>query len=337
MGEIGIYTLANDSVIDQLIALINSIEVNISPDITICVIPYNEQLDLVIQEVKSRENVILYDNWEVIKEWDNFAEQIWAVHPAASHRKSFRHPLYQKPLHRKLVAFHGDFEKFVFYDADSLAMKPLNQVWEKLEDYDFIFDDWEHKKPREVAALDISGIEKSGIYQEKYIRPKLHCSSFFGSKRGIFEPAEREYLKNLLIQAREVEWIRNWWDDAFLFNYMTLRCERLLLNFTLSSNGQDRTGNCANADPFVTIDNVLYNKDGLKPIHRIHYMSYSSSDFARLCQGEDVNIHYRDEFLYYHFLKEPDKRPKQLKQPSLATRSNRLIQKSVKKLQRTIA
>ncbi|CCQ64583.1 hypothetical protein CWATWH0401_1179, partial [Crocosphaera watsonii WH 0401] len=60
--------------------------------------------------------------------------------------------------------------------------------------------------------------------------------------------------------------------------------------------------NCANADPFVNVDNVLYNEQGLKPIHRIHYMNYSSADFARLCQGEDANINYKDIFLLLSFL-----------------------------------
>ncbi|WP_375539518.1 hypothetical protein [Planktothrix sp. FACHB-1365] len=39
MQSRGIYTLANDVVFDQLVALLNSIEVNISPDIPVCVIP----------------------------------------------------------------------------------------------------------------------------------------------------------------------------------------------------------------------------------------------------------------------------------------------------------
>ena len=124
-----------------------------------------------------------------------------------------------------------------------------------------------------------------------------------------------------------------WRDDAFLFNYLTLRCDRSLYNFTLSPHAQDRIGNCADADPFVNVDNVLYNQQGLKPIHRIHYMSYSSQDFARLCQGEDVNIRYRDEFLYYRFWKNLEDKPKVLKQPSLVTKLNRKLQRGIKKIQ----
>ena len=133
-----------------------------------------------------------------------------------------------------------------------------------------------------------------------------------------------------------MKWINNV-SEAFLFNYMTLRGEYSQYNFTLSSDKQDRTGNCADTDSFVNINNVLYNEQGLKPIHRIHYMNYSSSDFARLSQGEDVDIRYKDEFLYYRFLKQPEQRPKQLKPPTNKVRMNRLFQKAVKKVKSTIS
>ncbi|MEH2136040.1 Npun_R2821/Npun_R2822 family protein [Nostoc sp.] len=336
MDSFGIYTLANDVVFDQLVALLNSIEVNISADIPICIIPYNDQLDLVRQEVNARKNVILFDNWDVIQRWEEFAHQVWAAQSSKKETKLSRSSWYKSHLQRKFVSFEGIFDKFVFYDSDSLAMKPLNNVINKLETYDFIFDDWEHVKDEAVAALNIPVIEQTGLYTEADIRSKLHCSSFFGSKRGLFTVKEIQIMKERLITHREVEWINGWWDDAFLFNYMTLRCDRPLFNFTLSPNGEDRTGNCANADPFVNINNVLYNQDGLKPIHRIHYMSYSSRDFAQLSQGQDVNICYANEFLYYRFLKQPEQRPKELRPPNIIAKTNKLFNKTINKIQRAM-
>ncbi|BAZ50554.1 hypothetical protein NIES4103_31700 [Nostoc sp. NIES-4103] len=334
MEFFGVYTLANDVVYDQLVALLNSIEVNVSPDIPICIIPYDQRLDRVRQEVNSRKNVILYENWEVIQRWEEFAHQVWAAHPREMKNKASRPTWYKGHLQRKFVSFEGIFEQFVFYDCDSLAMKPVTDVIEKLETYDFVFDDWEHTKPIAVAALDIELIEKSGLYTEADIRPKLHCSSFFGSKRGLFSVEEIKVMKQHLIEQREVEWIneKGWWDDAFLFNYMTLRCDRPLFNFTLSSEYQDRTGNCANADTFINVNNILYDQQGLKPIHRIHYMSYSSRDFTYLCQGEDMNIRYQKEFLHYRFLKQPELKPKQLNPPSIFSIANRNFQKILGKI-----
>ncbi|AFY56561.1 hypothetical protein Riv7116_4127 [Rivularia sp. PCC 7116] len=337
MQRFGIYTLANDIVYDQLVALLNSIEVNVSPDISVCIIPYNNRLDLVKQEINRRENVTLFDNIESIQRWDEFAEEVWAAHPYAKNSKLSRNTLYKSPLLRKLAALDGDFEKFVFYDADSLAMKPLEDLFSRLDEYDFIFDDWEHGKSSDVAALNIPLIEKSGLYAEEDVRPKLHCSSFFASKQGLLAPEEIERLKTLLIEKNEIEWVTRWWDDAFLFNYLTLRTECQLFNFTLSPNGEERTGNCANADPFVNIDNVLYNQQGLKPIYRLHYMNYSTNDFVRLCKGEDLNIRYRDEFLHYRFLKEPEKKPLRLKKPGLVSKANYYIKKAMNKVRLAVS
>lgn len=336
MESHGIYTLANDIVYDQLVALLNSIDVNVSPDIPICIIPYDERVSRVQQEVLARPNVKLYDNWDSMQRWEDFAHQVWAAHSKAKQTSRSGSGWYKSHLQRRLAAFDGPFENFVYYDADSLAMKPLDDVFKKLNTYDFVFDDWEHAKPSPVAALNISIIEESGLYQEADIRPKLHCGSFFGSKRGFFDATELSLMKERLIEQGEVEWINGhgWWDDAFLFNYMTLRCDRPLFNFTLSPNGQDRTGNCADADPFVNIDNVLYNQEGLKPIHRLHYMNYSSSKFTRLSQGEDVNIRYQDVFLYYRFFKQPEQKPSSLKPPSILSQTNRNIQKVIQKLKK---
>lgn len=339
MTSQGIYTLANDVVYDQLIALLNSIEANVSAELPICIIPYDDRLEKVRSEIKNRSNVTLFDNQESIQRWEEFADKVWSAHPRDKESKVSRPKWYKGHLQRKFVAFDGEFDHFVFYEADNLAMKPVEDVFEKLKDYDFIFNDWEHRKPTPATALHIPLIEESGIYTEAEVRPKIHDASFFGGKKGLFPPSELVNFQDKLINQREVEWINGigWWDDVFLFNYLTLRCDRPIYNFTQSPNGQDRTGNCADADPFICIDNVLYNEQGRKPIHRIHYMNYSSRDFARLCQGEDVNILYQDVFLHYRFLKNPDQKPSQLTPANPVTKASRKFQGLVSKIKRTIS
>ena len=335
----GIYTLANDVVYDQLIALLNSIEIHVSSSLPICIIPYDDRLDKVKSEIKNRPNLSLFDNQESINRWEDFAHKVWEAHPRNKESKASRPKWYKGHLHRKFVAFDGEFDTFVFYEADNLAMKSAEDVLTKLEEYDFVFDDWEHRKPTENAALNLPIIEASSCYTEAEVRPKIHDASFFASKQGLFPPQELAELEEKLISKREVEWINRigWWDDVFLYNYLTLRSERPIYNFTQSPNGQDRTGNCADADPFVNVDNVLYNEQGLKPIHRIHYMNYSSADFARLCQGEDANINYKDIFLHYRFLKNPEQKPTQLVPPNSLTKATRKLQGIMGKFKRTIS
>lgn len=334
MASQGIYTLANDIVYDQLVALLNSIEVNVGKNFPVCIIPYDDRLEKVKLEVKDRPNVSLFDKTDSIQLWENFARDVWLAHPQAN-RKTTAHIKSRIPLQRRYAAFDGEFEKFVFYDADCLAMKPLDKVFDRLDAYDFVFDDWEHRKSDADAALNLEVIAHSGHFSLEEVRSHLHCSSFFGGKKGCFPPSQLGQLKQKLIQDEEVKWIKRIM-EAFLFNYLTLRGQYRVYNFTQSSEAIDRTGNCADADPFINIDNVLYNEQGLKPIHRIHYMNYSSADFARLCQGEDTNICYQDVFLHYRFLKNPDQKPAQLSSPSSLTKATRKLQGIVSKIKRTI-
>lgn len=335
MTSYGIYTLANDVVFDQLVAFLNSVEANVSPDIPVCVIPYDHRLDRVKEEISSRPNVSLYDNDSEIQRWETFATDVWKHHPLAAQKKHARLIKTRLHYHRKMVAFNGNFDKFVFYDADTLAMKPVDDVFLKLETYDFVCDDWEHSKTT-VTALNIPRIELTGEFTEDQIRPKLHCSSFFASKNDFFPPDKMAEIQRRLIEDREIEWLDRLSDDAFLLSYLTLR-DCSMFNYTLSTNGKEITGNCADADPFVNQNNVLYNEQELKPIHRIHYMNFSSADFTRLSAGEDVDIPHRDVFLHYRFLKHPDETPSRFFKPSLLTRGQRFKDRVVRKIKNTIA
>jgi hypothetical protein len=337
MESCGIYTLANDAVYDQLVALLNSIETNVSSDIPVCIIPYNDQLDRIKQEIAIRSNVTLFNDSESIQRWEDFAHQVWANHQGAKKLKFFHDWWSTGHLQRKMCAFDGLFDNFVFCDADSLVMKSFDDVFERLETHDFVFDDWIHTKPREKVPLNIPLLEELGLFIEKDIRPKLHCSDFFSSKKGLFDRETIASFQKQLIEDGEVEWLTKWWDDAHLFNYLTFKSNRPLFNFTLSPNGQERTGNCANADEFVNQNNVLYNKEGLKPIHRLHYMEYPTVYFERLCHGEDVEMAYQDVFLHYRFLKQPEHKPQRLVPPSRAEKTNRFVKKVIKKVQKTIS
>ena len=336
MQPFGIYTLANDVVLDQLIALLNSIEVNVGAQIPVCIIPYDDRLTQVKREIADRPYVSLFENSDAIHRWETFAQEIWAAHPQGSQKSSASLVKVRRHAQRRYAAFDGGFEKFVVYDADCLAMKPLDDVFAKLEHYDFVFDDWEHAKPESVAALKFPQVEQAMQLTAAEIRSQIHCSSFFGSTQGLFNLQKLSELKQKLVEQREVDWI-NGVSEAFLFSYLTLRGEYSLFNFTLSPNRQDRTGNCADADPFVEKDQILYNADGLKPIHRIHYMNYGAEKFARLAQGEDVGMQYQEMFLLYRFLKNPHQKPPILSRSDLWTQINRTSQTLTKKIRRKIS
>jgi hypothetical protein len=92
-----------------------------------------------------------------------------------------------------------------------------------------------------------------------------------------------------------------------------------------------RTGNAATSTRFVMRDGTLY-EDGKRRLTYIHYIGISSRAFNELCQGVNHGFPYRETFLHYRYLHEPEKRP-ELKgrpkpfgaPPSLVTRALRKV------------
>jgi hypothetical protein len=340
MKPFGIYTLGNDVVYDQIVALVNSIERNVSQEIPICIIPYDSNVRKTRQLVEARPQLSLFDNEASMQRWERFARNVWEAHPQAASVGLRRIPKWfkQAQLMRKMCAFDGEFEQFVFYDADSLAMGPLDRVIAHLQTYDFVFDDWEHSAKTASASFKFDLIQSALGLSEAAVRPQMHCSSFFGAHRDFFHPGILRQLQERLVEQREINWISDhaFWCDADLFSYMTFRSGAATFNFSLSSDSQERTGNTADA-PYVNIDQVLFNKEGMKPIHRLHFITYASELFTRLCQGEAIDLPAQDVFLFYRFLHEPERQPLVFRPPSPVVVQMRSIQHNLKKVQKLVS
>ncbi len=329
----GIYTLANDNLYDQVIALINSIRSNYDSKIPICIIPYNNQ----INQLKNLhlEQVFLFNQEESFNKWQNFAAEIWS-HPRFGNLKQTAWYHGSNTI-RKLCSFDGPFEQFIYIDSDELVMSSLEDCFNKLTNYDCVFDDWEHKKNDCFLALDL--IEQKYHYSEQDVKKHCHCSDFFALKAGLLDDRSLEELKFSLINNEEVSLInsKGWWDEVYLFSYITFKLNCKVFNYTLSNDPQDRTGHIAGVDPFVEKDKVLFNQQGLKPIHRIHYMGYKSEAFKRLCQGENTNIPHQQVFLFYRFMNQPEDAPTDLKKPIFTSKIERFFQKVFSKLRQKLA
>ncbi len=312
----GIYILASDLQYDQLIALVNSIEANVSAELPICVIPANRGTVRIQEFIDQRENLSLFSDQASMQRWESFAADVLQAQPVVNQlsQRYARH--YDEPEQfRKFCAFDGPFEKFVFYDVASLAMKPLDDCWTKLDEYDFVVDDWSHAKPASVSAFDRTIVTRE-VVQELGVNlnSRIHSSRWFASKRGMIDEAALELLRDRLINQAEIRWMNalNWWSDDELFAYMTLRCapEGLsrLFNYTLSADKLESTGNCAMADGLMPVGPVLYcaaeppEPRGLKPIHRVDFRHYSSCYFAQLCDGESAAVPFDYIFLHYRYL-----------------------------------
>lgn len=320
----GICTLANDRVYDQLIALLNSIEALLGDQMPVCVYPYNERTELIAAEIARRPNVHLYDDQESMQRWDQFFRDVWDTHPTAHQRWSemATAPYHRFGTHRRFCAFDGPFDRFLYMDADTLVQGPVEPIFAQLNDNDWVVYDFQHTDPTHV--YDVSSKKLTEVFSPERIESEIFCSGLYASKKGIFEQDRRDWLLSKLREGEaEILYIMS--ADQPILNYMVMRTGISSCNLALHLPKDEITGCCVTSTHFEERDYILYDKG--QQLTYIHYIGLSSQLFAQVCAGENIDFPYRELFLHYRYLHEPEKRPKfttKLKQynqpPSLGMR-----------------
>jgi len=320
----GICTLANDRVYDQLVALLNSIEAIQGSETPVCVYPYNDNTEKIAAEIAKRPNVQLYDHQDSIQQWDLFVRNVWDVHPTACEdwRKIGSDKYHRVGTHRRYCAFDGPFDRFVYMDADTLLMNPLDKIFAQLNQNDWVVYDFQYKDLSHVYNYPAAKLTE--LFTPKQLPTEIFCSGFYASKKGIFDAQKREWLLSLLRQG-EVEILYDMAPDQTILNYMVMRSGISSYNFVHHLPKSEITGCCVTSTHFEAENNILYDKGNR--LTYIHYIGLSSQLFSRVCAGENIDFPYREIFLHYRYLHELEKRPHFKSKPkaydappSLATR-----------------
>ncbi|MGL5064576.1 MAG: Npun_R2821/Npun_R2822 family protein [Microcoleus sp.] len=293
----GICTLANDTVCDQLIALLNSIEVILGSNIPVCIYPFDNQIQRIKTEIANRPNVFIYEDNASIQQWDEFMQ---AAAPERLNRKKFR--LYG--AHRRFCAFDGPFAKFIYMDADTLVMNSLDLIFQQLDSSDFVVYDFQFRDPTKV--YNIQSPKLFEVFDRDRINSEIFCSGFYGSKQGLFDRTTREWLLTQL-QSGDAEILYAGAGEQPLLNYMVMKTHINSYNFAYSLPEDEKTGCSVTSQHFETQDNILYDKGNR--LTYLHYIGVPPDLIRRVCTGENIEFPYRDLFLHYRFLREPEKRP----------------------------
>ena len=325
----GICTLANDRVCDQAIALLNSIEVILGKDFPVCIYPYDDNLEQLAAAIAYRPQVEIYRDRDSMAAWDAFAKAAWDTHPNAFQQwsnagsKSY----HRFGTHRRYCAFDAPFDRFLYMDADTLLLDDPSPIFQQLESNDCIVYDFQFKDLTHV--YDINSPKLKQVFPPERLDREIFCSGLYGSKRGEFPPEKRDWLVDRL-KAGEAEILYPMAPDQTLINYMMMRSDKSIYNLALELPSDRITGCCVTSPHFQSRDNLVYDK-GNRLIY-LHYIGISSRFFARLCQGENIDFPYRDIFLHYRYLHEPEKRPKLSGKPKLYNAKPSFFQKVKQKL-----
>jgi hypothetical protein len=328
----GIYTLANDVVFDQLVALLNSIEVNAGADMPVCVIAYNNQLDRVRAELAKRKNVTLLDDPTVFARWEEFSTQVWKTHPFALQKWQDQgiKGVYRLNCNHRYAAFDPDapFDRFIYLDADTLLLGSPQLIFDALDEHEFVTYDFQFKNPAHIFNLQSPKLPE--IFSKDRIRNEVFCSGCYASKRGMFPPEQRDWVVEQLANG-EAEILYLNAPNQSVLNYTAMRSQTPIHNLAIHLPETVRTGNSVTSPHFQEKEHLLYDKNGQRLTY-LHYIGLSSKLFQRICEGENVDFPYRDLFLHYRYLQEPENRPVFTEKPQSHTTSPSLTKRVLRKL-----
>ena len=303
---IGICTLANDRVLDQAIALINSIGEVMGSEFPICIFPYDDQCDRLAAAIHDRPNVQIFQDKSVMDYWDNQAKRMWDACPNVKARwaEVTSDPYHRFGTHRRLGAFSAPFDRFLYMDADTLLLQDITPIIEKLDSHDWIVYDFQH---RDVSHVFNHKSEKLfEVFSADRIEREIFCSGFFAAKRGTFSQAQLDVCLNAL-EAGEHEILYEMAPDQTILNYWAMRSNLAIYNYALELPSSESTGCCVTSDHFERRGHQLFDRGN--PLTYLHYIGLSSSLFTDLCGGENIDFPYRDLFLHYRYLHDPSGQP----------------------------
>ncbi|MBW4683611.1 MAG: sugar transferase [Komarekiella atlantica HA4396-MV6] len=292
----GICTLGNDYVFDQLVALLNSIDVILGKETPVCIYPFDNQTQRIADEIAKRPNVFIYDNQESITRWDKFMLE---ASPASMNKNKYR--IYGG--HRRFCAFDGPFDRFVYLDADTLVMNSLDFIFEKLDEYNCVVYDFQFKYPDKVYNVNSDKLLQ--VFPENRLKTEIFCSGFYASKKGLFDQSKlEELLCYLRVGEREILYPTG---DQPVLNYMFMRSGIPVYNLAHHLPNNQVTGCSVTSKHFEEQNKILYDKGNR--LTYLHYIGIPPNINQAVCAGENIEFPYRDLFLHYRYLHEPDKRP----------------------------
>ncbi len=325
----GIYILANDVVFDQLVALLNSLEVNAGKNYPVSIIPYDDRLERIREEIKHRDNVEIFTDNSTMKLWEDFSAQIWKAHPDAYKvwQEKGISGVYRLGMHRRFCGFDGIFDKFIYLDADILILNSLDYIFEQLNNNDFVIYDFQYKDLSHVYNVNSNNL--LDVFPQSRLDNEIFCAGLYGAKKGLFN---EERKKNLLskLESGEAEILYKNAPDQTILNYMIMRSEVSSYNLSHHLPAEEVTGCCVTSPHFDEQDNLVYDRGNR--LTYLHYIGLSSKLFSRVCSGENIDFPYRETFLHYRYLHEPDKRPKFTTKPVAYNAPPSLSTRVLKKL-----
>jgi hypothetical protein len=209
----GVYFVANDAIYDLAVAFLKSFRIH-NPAIRLCLIPYDLETPR-LRTLAEQYNFTCFDDRALLARCDDISQRI--------HGRTFGH-------YRKLMAWHGPFDEFIYIDSDTVVTSNVDFVFEFMSRYTFIFShsNWPHLR---------QWVWKETIYETQVL---TKAQIEFAANTG-FICSKREILTIDEAERRLPEALQ-------LVQHMVLFCiEQPFLNFLVVTSGK----------PYESLTNIV--------------------------------------------------------------------------------
>jgi hypothetical protein len=199
----GVYFLANNNVFEQTVAFLRSFRAH-NPSIALCLIPYDHAFDQ-IAALRDAYSFSIFDDAALLANCDSISEKFHG---------------FVLGTYRKLVAWEGIFDSFIYIDVDTVVIDSVDFAFEALKYSSYVAS---HSNVENIRRW----VWKDSVYTKHILTPpQIDFSAntgFFVSQRGLLP------MKHCLAKVNTALELK---DD------MELGCmEQPFLNYLVVSSG----------------------------------------------------------------------------------------------------
>lgn len=217
MTNKGVYFVANDAIYELAVAFLKSFRIH-NPSARLCLIPYDDHVQRLAQLAETYNFSFFADATLFAR----CADISRCIHGG----KVFGH-------YRKLAAWHGPFDEFVYIDTDTVVTSGVAFVYELLKEHSFVFSNSDFPDTRRWVWRDT--IYAAGALTERQIAFAANTGFFCSTKAALSIDAAERMLPGALA----------------LLEHMELLCiEQPFLNYLVVTSGKS----------FNSISNLLVEK-----------------------------------------------------------------------------
>ena len=272
----GVYIVANNKVKENAIALLSSLR-RYDPDIPVYLIPFNEDHQAVAQQLAQMYQVQLFPDLDLLT---SLTETIGDIFP--------RDFLALPNKMRKLAAWFGPLDEFLYIDTDILFFTPVSETLRYLDRADFIWCDYHYKRGLEDVFSNV--VPERGIFTPEELKDVFN-SGLWGSRKSALSMEQLACILKDCAAHREYFDFSSGTTDQPIMNYLVLKAISRRLN--IAKANPEEPGSWGGSAHFERRGEVLF--DGDRPLRYLHWAG------TPMRSGGP----YRDLWTHYRYRNDP--------------------------------